>query len=110
MISRGIMAAGAIGCAVWLAESGGPLIAGLAAVFPAIFMTTMCGLWLTHGETVGAGAVGPLMLGGTSVSAYAWVAAWWVPSMGIIPASVSAWLVSVLAITVPAWWWLEAQK
>ena len=102
LVSRGVMAAGAIGCAVWMAENGGPLIAGLAAVFPAIFMTTMCGLWLTHGETVGAGAVGPLMLGGTSVSAYAWIAAWWVPSMGIIPASVFAWLLSVVVTTVPA--------
>ena len=110
IVSRGIMAAGAIGCAVWMAENGGPLIAGVAAVFPAIFMTTMCGLWLAHGETVGAGAVGPLMLGGTSVSAYAWLAAWWVPSLGIIPASIFAWLLSVIAITVPAWWWLNKQQ
>ena len=104
------MAAGAIGGAVWMAENGGPLLAGVAAVFPAIFVTTMCGLWLAHGESLGAGAVGPLMLGGTSVSAYAWMAAWWVPAMGIVPASVFAWVLSVVVITVPAWWWLNTQR
>ena len=110
IVSRGVMAAGAIGWAVWMAENGGPLLAGVAAVFPAIFVTTMCGLWLAHGESVGAGAVGPLMLGGTSVSAYAWMAAWWVPAMGIVPASVFAWVLSVVVITVPAWWWLNTQR
>ena len=93
-----------------MADQGGPLIAGVAAVFPAIFMTTMCGLWLAHGEAVGAGAVGPMMLGGTSVSAYAWLAAWWVPALGLAPASLLAWVTAVVLITVPAWLWLTKQQ
>jgi hypothetical protein len=109
ILIRGLMAGGAIGGAVWLANNGGPLIAGVAAVFPAIFMTTLCSLWLSHGESVGAGAIGPLMLGGTSVSAYAWFAAWWMPSLGIGLGSTCAWIVAVLVITVPAWMWLEKQ-
>ena len=110
ILSRGFMAAIAIGVAVWMADIGGSLIAGIVAVFPAIFMTTMCGLWLAHGETVGAGAIGPMMLGGTSVSAYAWLAAWWVPTFGLFQASIFAWLTAVFLITVPAWLWLTKQQ
>jgi len=110
IIIRGLVAGSAIGGAVWLANHGGPLIAGVAAVFPAIFMTTLCSLWLSHGESVGAGAIGPLMLGGTSVSAYSWFAAWCMPSMGVGVGSAVAWATAVLVVTVPAWMWLERQK
>ena len=110
IVIRGLMAGSAIGGAVWLATHGGPLIAGVAAVFPAIFMTTLCSLWISHGESVGAGAIGPLMLGGTSVSAYSWFAAWWIPIMGIVAGSAAAWFVAVLVVTVPAWMWLKRQN
>jgi hypothetical protein len=110
IVIRGLVAGCAIGGAVWLANHGGPLIAGVAAVFPAIFMTTLCSLWLSHGESVGAGAIGPLMLGGTSVSAYSWFAACWVPTMGIGAGSAAAWVVAVLVVTVPAWMWLKRQN
>ena len=38
---RGIAAATAIGLAVWLSQLGSPLLAGMASVFPAIFLTSM---------------------------------------------------------------------
>ena len=105
--SRGVMAALAIGVSVWLAEHSEPLVAGIASVFPAIFLTAMCGLWLAHGESIGAGAVGPLMLGGTSVSAYAWLAAWTIPTMGLAWGSIAAWFTAVCIVTIPAWIWLN---
>jgi hypothetical protein len=85
------------------------MVAGMAAVFPAIFLTTMCSLWLSHGESVGLGAVGPMMLGGVSVSAFAWIAAWWIPEFGPILGPIGAWLVAVILITLPAWWWLNSK-
>ncbi|MCP4793368.1 MAG: hypothetical protein GY882_08585 [Actinomycetia bacterium] len=40
-------------------------------MFPAIFMTTMVGLWLSQGPDVPLGAAGPMLLGSTSVAVYA---------------------------------------
>jgi len=110
LLSRGLIAGMAIGSSVWFSETGGALIAGMAAVFPAIFLTTMCSLWIVHGESVGAGAIGPMMLGGASVSAYAWLAAWWLPAFGPIGGTLAAWSVAVILITVPSWLWLTRTK
>jgi len=110
LLSRGLIAGVAIGFSVWFSETGGALIAGMAAVFPAIYLTTMCSLWIAHGESVGAGAIGPMMLGGASVSTYAWFAAWWLPSFGPIAGTLAAWVVSVSLITVPSWLWLSRAK
>jgi hypothetical protein len=101
-----VLAAAAIGAAVALASVGGPLAAGMAAVFPAIFLTTMVSLWLSQGEAVQVGAVGPMMLGSGSVSAFAVVAAWAVPVWGIGLGAAAAWAAAVGLVTVPAWWWL----
>lgn len=110
LLARGVLAATAIATSLWLAEHNGPWIAGMAAVFPAIFVTTMCTLWIAHGEAVGSGAVGPMMLGGTSVSVFAWLAAWWVPILGVSLACLAAWVTAVTVITLPAWWWLTAKR
>ena len=107
LILRGTLAAVAIGVAVVLAALGGATAAGIASVFPAIFITTMVSLWIAQGESVPAGAVGPMMLGAASVGAYACVAAWSLPLVGPALGATSAWLVAVLFTTVPAWLWLE---
>ena len=110
LIARGLLAGLAIGSAIWLAEHAGPHIAGLAAVFPAIFLTTMVSLWWTHGEAVGAGAVGPMMLGGTSVSGFALCAAALIPALGPMLGSIAAWVIAVAGVTVPSWWWMSRQR
>lgn len=107
LVARGLLAATAIGTAVWLSSRGDGVIAGVASVFPAIFITTMVALWLSQGEAVQAGAVGPMMLGGTSVAAYALLATWLLPSLGLALGSLLTWILSVVAVTVPAWWWLQ---
>lgn len=110
LVARGVLAGAAVGVAVVLASTGDSLAAGLAAVFPAIFVTTMVGLWLAQGEAVPAGAVGPMMLGSTSVAAYAVFAgtafAMWGPALG----TVSAWGAAVVATTVPAFVWLRRAR
>ncbi len=107
LIARGLLAGAAIGFSVWLGTQGSPLIAGLTAVFPAIYMTTMCSLWLSHGEAASAGAIGPMMLGGTSVSLFAWLAAWAIPAWGIVAGCTLPWLAAVALVTLPAWVWLN---
>ncbi len=104
--SRGIAAATAIGVAVWLSQQGSPLLAGIASVFPAIFLTTMVALWISQGEEVPSGAVGPMMLGSMSVSLYALAATRFIPLSGIILGSLFSWLVSLLFISIPVAFYL----
>lgn len=102
LLARGSMAAAAIGVAVWMAGLGFPLLAGLASVFPAIFLTSMVALWLAQGPTVPQGAAGPMMLGGASVAVYANVAMWSMPAFGAVLGSLLAWLAAVLGWSIPA--------
>lgn len=102
LLARGMMASLAIGVAVWLSGLGKPLLAGLASVFPAIFLTSMVALWLAQGPTVPRGAAGPMMLGGASVAVYANVAMWSLPAFGVLLGSLIAWLVAVVGWSLPA--------
>jgi hypothetical protein len=102
LVARGTMAALAIGVAVWLSGLGEPLLAGLASVFPAIFLTSMVALWLAQGPTVPRGAAGPMMLGGASVAVFANIAMWSLPAHGVILGSLIAWFGSVLGWSLPA--------
>ena len=108
LISRGWMAASAIGVAIWLSDQS-PVLAGMASVFPAIFLTTMVSLWMAQGEAVQAGAVGPMMLGSSAVAVYALLASVALPAMGLLWGCVAAWVGSVGLATLPAWWWVQRQ-
>jgi hypothetical protein len=110
LLARGLLAAAAIGLAVMLATVSGPVIAGIVSTFPAIFLTTMLALWVSQGEAVPAGAVGPMMLGSTSVSAFALLAATLMPRVGPAPGALLAWLGAVLLVTLPAWLFLESRS
>jgi len=87
-----------------------PLLAGMASVFPAIFLTTMAGLWVSQGQAVQAGAVGPMILGSASVSAYSVLCAFTVPAWGPWAGCAAAWASAVLGVSMPAWWWLTRQR
>ena len=108
LLARGVLAAAAIATSAVLAASGGELLAAMASVFPAIFLTAMVSLWWAQGEAVPAGAVGPMMLGSASVSGYALVAAHTLPSLGPGLGALVAWAMAVLVVTVPAWGWARA--
>ncbi len=113
LAARGAVAAVVVGAAVALAQSGQALLAGLAASFPALFLTAMVSLWASHGEAVPAGAVGPLMLGSVAVSTYALLAAWTLPSLGLGLGSLAAWLVAVAVASLPAYAflrWCQARR
>ena len=101
LFSRGIMAAFAIGVAVWISSLGYSLLAGLASVFPAIFLTSMVALWISQEPSVPMGAVGPMILGGASVGVYAIVAMWALPNFGILLGSIISWSLAVIFWSIP---------
>lgn len=109
LLARGSMAALAVGTGVWIADLGYPLVAGLASVFPAIFMTAMVGLWWSQGPSVPTGAAGPMILGGVSVSLYALLAMRTLPALGAGAGSLVAWLGAVLLWSVPSYLWLRGR-
>jgi hypothetical protein len=106
-LSRGVLAATAIAVAVWLASSGGPLAAGVASIFPAIFLTTMVALTMAQGSEVQAGAVGPMMLGSAAVGTYALLAAHLFDPLGPGWGAAVTWLGAAISTSLPAWWWVS---
>ena len=100
---RGIAAGIAIAICLLMAELGRPFIAGLASAFPAIFLTSMVALWISQGPQVPRGAAAPMMLGGASVSVYALIAMWSLPSYGVVLGSILAWVGAVMLWTIPAY-------
>ncbi len=104
---RGLLAALAVGGAVALGALGVPVLAGLAAVFPAIFLTTMVSLWVSQGEDVPVGAVGSIVLGSCSVGVFALVSAWTFPWQGPWVGAALAWLAAVLSVSLPLALWLR---
>ncbi len=106
LLARAGLAAAAIGGALTLKATFGGLVAGVASVFPAIFLTTMVGLWLSQGAAVPLGAVGPMMLGATSVGLYALSALWTFPLLGPALGATASWGFAVLCGSTPAAAWL----
>ena len=107
LLARGAMAASAIGASVWVAGLGYPLVAGLASVFPAIFLTSMVALWVSQGPSVPRGAAAPMLLGGGSVGVYALVAMTTVAEHGMAMGSMVAWAVAVLGWSLPSYAFLN---
>lgn len=107
LLSRGFAAGLAIGFAVWFGSQGHPELAGLASVFPAIFLTTMVSLWISQGETVPRGAAAPMMLGASSVSFFAIGCMILFPRVGVYTGCLIAWILSVVLWSLPMGMWLH---
>jgi hypothetical protein len=110
LASRGVLAGVCIVLAVWLSELGLPLLSGIFSVFPAIFLTTMVSLWLSQGESVQAGAVGPMMLGSASVAVFALIAVQVFPSRGPWTGAFLSWIGSIVLVSLPAHAWLYRRQ
>ena len=107
LLTRGLMAATAIGASVWVAGLGYPLLAGLASVFPAIFLTSMVSLWISQGPSVPRGAAAPMLLGGGSVGVYSLVAMYSLEAHGIILGSIMSWVTAVAVWSMPSYIYLR---
>ncbi len=110
LVARGVAAALVIGFALVLRRSGLPVASGIASVFPVIFTTIMVATWLAQGAHVPTGAVGPMMLGTLSVSAYALLAAALFPLMPVAIAAAVCWLGAVMIASVPAFAYLRHRR
>jgi len=110
LVSRGLLAAVAVGASVIIASSGFEVAAGIASVFPAIFLTTMVSLWWSQGQAVPLGAVGPIVLGSVVVSTYALLAIWTIDSFGVATGTIVAWVGSVLVCSIPSAIWLNRKQ
>ena len=106
LITRGACACIAVGGAVVISQSGASTLAGVASVFPAIFWTTMVSLWLSQGPSVPTGAVGPMMLGSSSVAVFALLTPWLYAEWGVALGTVFAWLIASLLISAPCYLWI----
>ena len=107
LLARGLMAATAIGASVWVAGLGYPLLAGLASVFPAIFLTSMVSLWISQGPSVPRGAAAPMLLGGGSVGVYSLVAMYSLEAHGLILGSIMSWVTAVAVWSMPSYIYLR---
>ena len=105
LLLRGLLAGTAIGVSISLSHFGA--LAGIASVFPAIFLTTMVSVWIAQGEAVQGGAVGPMMLGSTSVSVFALLAIILFPILNSFWGAIACWTLSVLLISLPSAIWLK---
>ncbi len=110
LVARGLLAACAIAASVGIASQGSELAAGIASVFPAIFLTTMVSLWMAQGEAVPVGAVGPMMLGSSSVAAFALLASRTLPAWGPLWGGLVAWMIAATTVTLPAALWLSRRR
>jgi hypothetical protein len=110
LLARGGLAAAAVGLSIHLGGLGLGLASGLCSVFPAIFLTTMVSLWLAQGEDVPTGAVGPMMLGSSSVSVYALLTCATIPAYGVLRGTAVAWVCAVSVIAAPSFLWLRRRR
>lgn len=109
LFTRGLCAFIAVMIAVLISHSGAATLAGVAAVFPAIFWTTMVSLWFSQGSAVPTGAVGPMMLGSSSVSVFALLTPWLYPMLGAGWGALIAWLIAALGASVPSYLWVSSR-
>ena len=99
-LARGVLAFAAVSAAV-LAAHAAPALAGILAVWPAVFLTTMVAMWISQGEAVQAGAVSPMVLGMTAPMLFCGLACVAYPRWGAWRGCLVSWLAAVLSGTVP---------
>ena len=109
LLCRGVLAGMAIGIAVLLGHSGYPLVAGIAAVFPAIFLTTMLALWWSHGYDLPASATGPMALGASSVACFSLLTASLYWRLDVVMGTAASWLLAVVICTGGSSYWLSTR-
>ena len=70
----------------------------------------MISVWISQGEVVQAGAVGPMMLGSSAVSLYALLSVMLFPLFSWMGGGLIAWLLSIILCSYTTFWWLSRRK
>lgn len=109
LLARSIVAGLSIGTAVALGSIS-TFASGVASCFPAIFLTSMVAVWISQGEAVQGGAVGPMVLGSLSVSVFAILAAVLFPATGPWVGCLICWSMAVVSVSVAVFFFLRWRR
>jgi hypothetical protein len=94
--------------AVAIAKLGGPLVGGVFAAFPAVFLSTMILTYVARGWAFSAGVMKTLMLSGTiNTTVYAIAVRYMYPAFGLIVGTVGAFLLALASMYLV---WLLVRK
>ena len=69
----------------------------------------MVSLWLSQGSAVPSGAVGPMMLGSSSVAVYALCAPATFYAMGPWVGAITAWVIAITCASLPSYLWVSTR-
>ncbi|KAK4532389.1 hypothetical protein CCYA_CCYA12G3246 [Cyanidiococcus yangmingshanensis] len=90
----------AVSSAVWLSRKW-PATAGIIAVWPAVFLTSMVALWWSHGDAFQASATFPMILGLWSPMLFCGLVCFFYPWFDVAFGCFFSWLMAVLLGTTP---------
>jgi hypothetical protein len=74
LLTRGLFSGAVVAFAVLMSKIGGPLLGGVFAFFPAVFLGTIIITYLTHGPSFSSSVMKVAILGGASTVVFAVVA------------------------------------
>jgi hypothetical protein len=101
VLMRGLVSGVIITLAVAFAKLGGPLLGGVFASFPAVFLSTMILTYFAQGRVFSVSVMKTLMLSGTiNTTVYASAVRYLYPLFGLIGGTISSFLLSLLSLYV----------
>lgn len=106
LLLRGVVATIIITCAIIIGKVANGYIASLASIAPIVFLTSMIATSVSQGDDVRDGAIGPMLLGSSSVGLYCNVATVFFRLIGPYFGSAVCWVIAVFCVNVPAFFWI----
>jgi len=101
VLLRGLVSGLIITLAVAFAKLGGPLLGGVFASFPAVFLSTMILTYFAQGRVFSVSVMKTLMLSGTiNTTVYASAVRFLYPLLGLIGGTISSFLLSLVSMYV----------
>src|SRR2546430_9502158 len=101
VLMRGLVSGVIITLAVAFAKLGGPLLGGVFASFPAVFLSTMILTYFAQGRVFSVSVMKTLMLSGTlNTTVYASAVRLLYPLLGLIGGTISSFLLSLISMYV----------
>jgi hypothetical protein len=97
---RALLAFFVVTAAVWLSHQW-PALAGILAVWPAVFLTTMVALWWSHGGDFQTSAAFPMILGLWAPMLFCGLVCFLYPRFDVSIGCILSWLLAVALGTIP---------
>ncbi len=99
IVWRALFSGSIVTLGVWLAKVGGPVLGGIFAPFPAVFISTLIISCRSRGAEFSRMVTKPLLISGmVNVVVYAAAARYLYPATGLIPGTLLAYLVSGVGV------------